>query len=226
MKKEKLKFNRSALLLVDMQNVYLSGSEFETDDWEKIVANVKKLIECCRNEKIPIVFIRMWYRPDGSDALPNFPRDIKGRPSYAVAGTKEAGILDALKPEKGEIIIHKQRMSAFFQTNIELTLQGLGVKHLMVTGVSTDVYVLATIHDAYFRGYEITIVKDACGSETKAAHMTSILNMANWVYGCSIFHANELIKAIKRKPFHAWFWERPGQYKYTVDTIIDMYEQI
>ncbi len=117
-------------------------------------------------------------------------------------------------------------MSGFFQTNLELTLKGLKVNHLIITGVSSDACVLATILDAYFRDYEITVVKDASGSATKAAHMTSILNIANWVYGCSIFKTQELIKALKGEQFHAWFWKRPGEYMYTVETIKEMYEQL
>lgn len=224
--REKLDLERLGLLVVDMQHVYMKGSEFETDGWEEISRNVRKIVESCREASVPVVFIRMWYRPDGSDALPSFPRDKRGRPSYAVAGDKETEILEDLGPQKGEVVISKQRFSAFFQTNLDLTLQGLKVDHLIITGVSTDVCVLATVYDAYFRGYGISVVKDACGTETRAAHMTTILNIANWVYGCRIFRTDEMIKALKGQPFRGWFWERPGQYRYTLDSVESMYEQI
>ena len=226
MKREMTNLNHSALLVVDMQHLYLSGNVFGACDWEKIVANTGMLVDFCRSKKIPVVFIRMWYRPDGSDALRRYPRHEDGSPSYAVAGNKETEIFDDLRPQKNEIIINKQRMSGFFQTNLELTLQGLKVNHLIITGVSSDACMLATTFDAYFRNYEITIVKDACASTTEAAHMTSILNIANWVYGCSIFKTDELIKALKGEQFRAWFWKRPGEYMYTIETIQEMYEQL
>lgn len=226
MKGEKIDFNQSALIVVDMQKVYLYGSNFKTFDWQKIVANIKVLLDRCRSKNIPVVFIRMWYRPDGSDAHQRFPRNQNGSPVYAVAGVSETEIHDDLKPKDNEIIINKQRMSGFFQTNLDLTLQGLKVNHLIITGVSSDACVLTTVHDAYFRNYEITVVKDACGTETSAAHMTSILNIANWVYGSSIFETDELLKAMKGEEFNAWFWERPGAFMYSIDTIKEMYDQI
>lgn len=226
MNRENFNFDHSAFMLVDLQYAYSAESDFKTKDWGRIVTNVKRLLSTCREKRIPVIFVRMWRRPDGADAHPNDPRNEAGKPLYAVAETREAEILDEIKPMEGEIIINKQRFSGFFQTNLNLTLQGLGVNHLIMCGVSTDSCFLTTVYDAFFRAYEITIVKDACGASTEAAHMTSILDMANSIYGCSIFFTEELIKAIKGEQFQAWFWERPCKYMYTLETIQEMYEQI
>lgn len=226
MNAEFLSFDRSALLLIDFQYSFSAEGDFKTDAWETIVSNASKLLAACRENKIPVIFVCMWRRPDGSDAHPKDPRDEAGRPLYAVAGTAGAEIVEKLRPKEGEIIIKKQRFSAFFQTNLELTLHGLQIGHLIISGVSTDQCILTTVYDAHFRDYEITVVKDACGTSSRAAHMTSVLDMANWVYGCSVFVTDELVKAIRGETFRAWFWERPGSYLYSVETIEDMYRRI
>jgi len=216
----------SALLFIDFQYCYAMEDNFKTADWQDIVGNAKKILTVGRSRRVPCIFLRMWRDPNGKNAHRHDPRDQKGRPICAVAGTQEAQIVDDLQPGRGDIIVDKQRFSGFFETDLEQILNRMGIKHLIISGVSTEQCVLATVFDAFFRGYDITVVKDACGTGSKAAHMTTILNMANWIYGCRIIAAEQAVKALRDQPFRAWSWIQPNRFAYSAATIEEMYHQI
>ncbi len=224
--KKQLSFLNSALIVVDMQYEESPQGSLPVHSWEEVVKNAERVLTVCREKSIPIVYTRTTRRPDGIDSHSFDSRQKDGTPSYSVEGSREAQIVEELQPKRNDIVVNKQRWSAFFQTNMEIMLQGLGVKHLIMIGVFTDSCFLTTVYDAFFRGYRISIIKDACGAGTDTAHKTSILDMANWVYGCSIFKADEMIKALKGERYRAWSWEKPNSVPYTLDNIDDLYKKL
>src|SRR5699024_2946983 len=152
-------------------------------------------------------------------------RNERGEPIYSVKGSEKGEIIDELKPIEGEIIVEKQRFSAFYQTNLDLILAGLEADHLIMMGIFTDSCFLTSTYDAFTRGHTISIIKDACTSGTEASHKTSMLDMANWIYGSSIFDADEFIKALSGEEYEAWFWETPNSMPYELDNIEEMYNK-
>jgi nicotinamidase-related amidase len=66
-----------------------------------------------------------------------------------------------LKPAEGEEIVHKTYRSSFEATNLEDVLAGLGAGRLIVTGAQTNFCVRNTVHAAFERGYDVTVVGDA-----------------------------------------------------------------
>jgi nicotinamidase-related amidase len=215
-----------ALVIIDMQIEDSPQGFWQAYNWNATVANSQKVLNACRNKAYPVVHLMVARRPDGVDCHPFDLRDEKGKPIYSVDGTENCQIVDALKPLKDEIVVKKQRFSAFYQTNLSLILKGLNATHLIMMGVFTDSCFLTSVYDAFTRHYTISIVKDACTAGTKAAHMTSILDMANWIYGCSIFNADQIAKAINGQNYKAWFWHQPNSTKYEIDTIEEMYSKL
>jgi len=216
----------SALIIVDMQYEESLEGGLPVKGWNNVVKNAKKVLAACRKENVPVVYVRIARRPDGIDAHDFDVRGENGVPSHSVEGTKAAQVIEELRPNPNDIIITKQRWSAFFQTNMELILRGLKVKHLIMMGVYTDSCFLTSVYDAFFRGYRISIIKDACGAGTDAAHKTSILDMANWIYGCSIFNADEMVKALQGKDYSAWFWEKHNSVPYSLETVEELYKKL
>jgi hypothetical protein len=53
-----------------------------------------------------------------------------------------------------------------------------------------------------------------------------MLDMANWIYGCSIFNAEQIVNAINGEKYKAWFWDQPNSKKYEIDTIEEMYSKL
>ena len=72
-----------------------------------------------------------------------------------------------LEPQDGDVVIEKQRVSAFFGTPLDVKLRGLGVSTVIVTGAWTNMSVESTIRYGADLGYEMVLVSD--GTSTVSA---------------------------------------------------------
>ncbi len=57
-------------------------------------------------------------------------------------------------------------------------------------------------------------------------HKAAVLDMANWLYGGMVMAADELVKALGRRPFKAWRFEQPNAYPYTMETLEELYDSL
>jgi nicotinamidase-related amidase len=81
-----------------------------------------------------------------------------------VRGEPGCEIVPELAPLPGETVIDKPGKGAFFGTALQTTLQALGVAHLVVAGVTTEVCVQTTLREANDRGYDCLLVEEATAS--------------------------------------------------------------
>lgn len=132
----------SALLVVDMQNGVLA----DTVRRDAVVANVAALVDKARREDVAVI----WVRHSSGQLVPN---------------GEAWRIVDALKPAKAEPVVDKIYGDAFEDTGLERILSGLGVGRLVVAGAHTDACIRSTIHGAFARGYDVTLVSDAHTTE-------------------------------------------------------------
>src|SRR3990172_7931740 len=89
-------------------------------------------------------------------------------------GSKEAEILEELKPDVNDVVIYKTSASPFNSTATDQTLHTLGAKVLLVTGVLTNGCVESTVRDASDRSFQVIVVEDACAALTSELHANSI----------------------------------------------------
>jgi nicotinamidase-related amidase len=66
---------------------------------------------------------------------------------------------------RDDYFVLKPKHSAFYQTNLEILLQYLGVNTLIMTGMASDICVLFSANDAYMRGFRLIIPSDCTASE-------------------------------------------------------------
>jgi ureidoacrylate peracid hydrolase len=167
-----------ALIVVDMQNGFChpSGSfakiGLDITMCSGAIEGCKELIECARAFHMPIVFTRYVYQPgytDGGVLVNELLPAIKDVNSLA-ANSWDAEIVDKLKPSPGEVVIDKSRYSAFYGTRLEPLLTSLGIKELVVCGVTTNMCVESTARDASQRDYRVFVVRDATGELDRARH--------------------------------------------------------
>jgi len=212
----KLDTARTALIVVDMQNAFLKkGGLFDMmgmlDEGRagRAIANNKRIIAAFHRAGIKLVYIKMVYRADLADAggpdSPNYWKE-KGREmarknpaqrhKFLVEGSWDAEIIDELKPMPGDVVINKNRFSGFFNTNLDSVLRTFNVKHLVFTGVATNICVESTLRDSFFHEYFPVLISDACANAgpdyTQDAAVWTISNVFGWVADTA-----ELIKALK-----------------------------
>jgi len=177
---------RTALIVVDMQNDFGSqGGMFDRagidiSQIQAAIAPTGRVIEAARKSGVPVIFLKMGFRADLSDAgAPDSPNRIKheamhiGEAVHAPDGTLgrilvrdtwNTQIVSELKPHAGDIEIWKARYSGFYQTDLESVLQRLNAKYLVIAGCTTCVCVESTMRDAMFRDYSCILLAD-CTAE-------------------------------------------------------------
>jgi len=136
----------SALLVVDVQNGVVEGAHQR----EAVVANVGSLVDKARREGVPVVWVQH-----------NSAQLVRGSDSWR--------IVPELTPDDAEPLVEKIYGDSFEDTILENVLSGLGVGRLLVVGAQTDACVRSTLHGAFVRGYDTTLVSDAHTTEDQSA---------------------------------------------------------
>lgn len=111
-----------------------------------------------------------------------------------VAGSKGAEIYATIAPSPDEKIIYKHRYSAFYNTDLEVILRGLGTTDLIISGVMTNICCESTTRDAFFRDFRIFFLADGTGSIDDDLHLGTLRALAYaFAY---VTTAEEIIKKI------------------------------
>lgn len=136
----------NALLVIDMQN----GVIKEAHNRDAVVANIGRLVDKARRERVAVVWVQH------SD-------------EQLAKGNNEWRIVSELTPGDAEPLIEKNYGDSFEETNLETVLSRLRVGRLVVVGAQTDACIRSTLHGAFVRGYDVTLVSDAHTTEDQTA---------------------------------------------------------
>jgi nicotinamidase-related amidase len=136
----------TALLVVDVQNGVVGGAH----ERDAVVANIGSLVEKARRERVPVVWVQ---------------HSDKGLERESDAWR----IVPELAPGDAEPLVDKHYGDSFEGTTLETVLAGLGVGRLFVVGAQTDMCIRSTLHGAFVRGYDATLVGDAHTTEDLTA---------------------------------------------------------
>lgn len=211
-----MKKSDKAFLLIDMQK----EDGFVLDGFDETLQNANVFLESVRGHGIPVIYTKHINRADGVGLGNGEPLDANGIPQTYCSSTGKVEICDLIAPKQGDVVIEKNRYSCFFQSNLDLILRGMGVKSLIIGGVLTDVCVMTTVFDAYFRDYQVTLIEDICGATTSAAHHSSLMIMANWVYDLEIFNSKEYIRYLRNEEYKSFKHEFPDEFAHTPEQIV------
>ena len=171
----------SALIVVDVQNCFVSGGTLPVKGGEEVVPVINKLAAAFRN----IVVTQDWHTPGHA----SFASTHAGKkpfettklsygtqvlwPDHCVQGTDDAALHKDLRLPTAQIIIRKgfhkemDSYSAFDEadhktaTGLAGYLKARGIKTLYVAGLATDFCVAWTAMDARKAGFEVYVIEDA-----------------------------------------------------------------
>jgi biuret amidohydrolase len=184
-----LELEKTALVIIDMQRDFLLPGGFgETlgNDVSLLTAAVapcRGVLDAARRHGLLVIHTREGHLPDLSDA----PRAKleRGNPSLRIGAPGPMGrilirgepghdIIPELYPIAGEVVIDKPGKGAFYQTDLELLLEGRGIENLLVCGVTTEVCVNTSVREANDRGYRCVVLSDCCASYFPEFHAAGI----------------------------------------------------
>ena len=178
-------FVKTAVAVIDMINDFVTGV-LKSERAEKIVPNVKQLLNFARENHVPVVYV--------NDAhMQNVDVEFDVWPEHAVADTWGAQVVNELKPEKSDFVLQKRRYSAFQGTGLDQLLRELKVDTLILTGVVTDICIQHTAADAFFRGYKIIVPED-CVEAINEQTQKAALDYLKRIYGCEITRKDKIVK--------------------------------
>jgi nicotinamidase-related amidase len=132
----------TALVVIDVQNGVV-GDAYRRD---QVVANIGTLVERARDDGVPVIWVQHSDEQlqKGSEAWEYVPELVR---------------------QDSEPLVHKTFGDSFEATDLEEVLARAGVGHIVVAGAQTDACIRSTIHGAFVRGYDVTLVGDAHTTE-------------------------------------------------------------
>jgi nicotinamidase-related amidase len=210
---------RTAFISVDMQ-VDFCGPKGYVDvmgyDLGLTSAPIKPIMYVLdtirKSTDIKVIHTREGHLPDLSDApynkilrskiigdgvgIGNIPKGGLGR--LLIRGEKNWDIIDDLCPIPGEYVVDKAGKGAFGQSNLPLILKNLGITHLVVTGITTDVCVHTIMREANDYGYWCLLLKDGTGATDYGNYQAAIkqIKMQGGVFGW-VSDSSKFVRAIK-----------------------------
>jgi ureidoacrylate peracid hydrolase len=166
---------RTALLHIDLQNDFLhpdgwyAQHQIDIAHMRRVIEPAKQLTEAARAANVPVVWTR-----HGTRAVEDGGPFMRLRPFLREGGlrvdTWGYDLLDGLGADEADWLVHKSRLSAFYNTNLELVLRSLHAETVLITGVLTNQCVAATSKDAMFRDFKPIVVEECTGTTLPHLH--------------------------------------------------------
>jgi len=204
----RLERGKLALLVIDIQNVYLerpdpaaldASGRATYDAWtpfhermhETVIPTVKKLLSRFRAGGHEVLFARIACQTnDGRDR--SLSQKLPGWNNLLLPKNEwESQIVPEIAPQGDEIVVTKTTDSALTGTNLRLLLNNLGISHVVCCGIFTDQCVSSTVRSLADESFAVTVIEDACaaGSDELHRHELEIINM---IY-CHVMSGDELL---------------------------------
>lgn len=194
--------SRSALLIVDMQNDFC-----HPDGWFPqrgvdptpalaLIPTIEKLAVTLRAADVPIIWLNWGIRADRA----NLGRTLlakgkansiggyadpspSGRGRILVRDDWGADVVDGLTVAGGDLVIHKHRLSGFWDNELDSVLRQRDISTLLFAGINTDRCVLTTLQDASFLGYDCILIDDATATPSPAFVRDAVIYLVSLLHG-------------------------------------------
>lgn len=163
-------FNKSAVLIMDYQNIILEGF-IPTTEATKVINNTATLLNAARNASIPVFYVKVGFASGYPEVNAN---------NAVFSGIKSAGLFlindartdihAALKPLAEDPVIIKHRVGAFTATSLDMQLRAKGIETLVLAGVTTSGVVLSSVRQALDLDYRLVVATDCCTDTSPAKH--------------------------------------------------------
>ena len=167
----------AALIVINIQaSTFIDGSAVRLIDnmagYKDRMLKARSAIDAARVADIPVVFIQEAHH----FSLVDFGRELGGDEDihYPEDNPKTAIAVEEIEFLPNDCLIRKRRYSAFFGTNFEILVEGLGVNTLIIVGGLTDICAHYTFVDGHQSDYFCRVIDGCVGGSSLAAHDVSL----------------------------------------------------
>ena len=110
--------------------------------------------------------------------------------------------MELLRPEKDDYFVLKPKHSGFFSTSLDILLEYLGTKTVILTGLAANICVLFTANDAYMRDFNLIVPRDCVASNTEEENAYA-LDQMNKILKADIRPSAEISFEVEPQPAEA-----------------------
>lgn len=162
-----------ALLVVDMLVDFIDpqGALYIGAAANELTSAVKERLTDSRSEKDLVIYICDRHLSDD--------REFEMFPPHSLEGAGGAEIVKALEPLPTERVIYKRRYSAFFGTDLDLSLREKEITEIELVGCVTNICILYTAAEARMLNYSVSVPEKAVASFDPEAHRFALQEMKN-----------------------------------------------
>ncbi len=160
------------LLLIDVINDFeFEGAEEIRSNLLPIVASIAALKQKAKQANIPVVYV--------NDNFGKWQSDFRKLLEHCLRkGGKGKEIVEQLQPDEDDYFVLKPKHSGFYSTTLDVLLDYLNAKTLIMAGVTGNICVLFTANDAYMRDFHLVIPRDCVSSGSAEENDYAIQQMA------------------------------------------------
>ena len=146
---------------------------------EAVVEAAGRLLAAARRYSLPLVHVRIAFPPGHAGVVQNAPifRNVVASGAM-VEGSWGAAFHDGLGPLPGEAVVTHGRVNAFYDSDLEQVLAGIGAERLILAGVATNSVVEHSARHAADMGYAVALAADACSAGQPHLHQAALDNIA------------------------------------------------
>lgn len=172
------------LLVIDMLNDFIrEGRKLEVPKGRDIISQIERSISKARSNEIDVIYAKDTHGEE-DDELDDWP-------PHCLKGTEGAEVIDELEPEDQDLEISKHGFSSFRGTNLDQELRERGIDELILVGVLTDICILHTSIDAYYKGYDVKVLEDCVATLSDDRHEFALKHI-NKVLGFDVIELDDL----------------------------------
>jgi ureidoacrylate peracid hydrolase len=189
---------RTVLMVLDMHRDVVADDGASKDSGapehaakQNVVENIKSLLAAARKSGTSVLHV---HHRKAKGARPNGGMSPMFRGLYEGegfdAGTRGMEVMPGLEPQDGDLVIEKERASAFAGTEADILLRAMAIDTLILTGAWTNFSVESTARQATDMGYRVIVANDGTSSIGDEWHNAAIGYALTWI--CEIAPSSEI----------------------------------
>lgn len=160
----------TALINIDLQNVFVEGYSISSPNGPEVVAQLNRLSAAARKAGMLVIHTAQQNRADqsnrgiASEIVVSYMKSHNMASGGVTAGSQAAALSDRLVVEPSDVVLIKPRYGAFTGTDLDLILRAKGIDTVIIGGIATNVCCDTTAREANMRDYKVFFLSDGTGN--------------------------------------------------------------